>query len=136
MKSSEEAERALRAATEAQVSTRLGLLNLAGFCVESSSLEHTSDSASWKQSGLLQQDLLEDNDEQIDNMMQNHLRAIIEQTDRDKDSDKQPESPASGSKGRLRIKNNDRTNERSTPTENRSVKTSSNANSAADNDKE
>ena len=46
LKSLEEAQRALSAVTESQENPRLGLLGLAGICMESNSPEPTSGSAS------------------------------------------------------------------------------------------
>lgn len=73
--------KALAAATESQNNPKLGLLGITGVCMESSSPEPGSGSASGTNRALfgrLQQDFLEENDDPSDfhNLMQNHLRVI------------------------------------------------------------
>lgn len=79
--SSEDAEKALSAVDESQLKPSLGLLGLMGVCMESSSPEPTSGSASGTNRHFnfrLQQDFLEENDDPSDfnSLMQNHLRVI------------------------------------------------------------
>ena len=86
MKSAEDAEKALKAATESQQNPRLGLLGLTGVCMESSSPEPTSGSHSGTGRafyGRLQQDFLDEENDPYDfnSLMQNHLRVIQEQAE-------------------------------------------------------
>ena len=69
MRNQEEAEMARRAVQEAQQNPRLGLLGIAGICMESSSPEPSSGGASGTNRafyGRLQQDFLEDENDAND----------------------------------------------------------------------
>ena len=105
MKNEQEALQAINAATDQQSNPQLGLLGLAGICQESSSPEPTSGSASGTNRAFhsrLHQDFLEDDNDTSDfnSLMQNHLRAIQEQTESQSEqrTDQDPQSPVSGFK--------------------------------------